>query len=253
MMTTPKRILVLLAMGFTVHLAFLGAALAAEIRVLSDGPLEPALVKIGEAFRRDTGNQVTFVFAPSPVIQKRVTSGEMADVLIVQPDFVEELAKAGKVALGERPVISRVGLGLATRADTPGRDISTPETFKQALLNADSLVFNNVASGNYFAKVLDRLGIADAIKDKIVRMSPAEVFNRVLHSKGNDIAVGTITLIMATKGLKLIGALPAEFQSYIIYTAAPMTNAEQPETAKAFIRFLASPQSKDAFAAAGAN
>ena len=54
-------------------------------------------------------------------------------------------------------------------------------------------------------------------------------------------------------GLKLIGTLPAEFQSYIIYTAAPMTNAEQPETAKAFIRFLASPQSKDAFAAAGAN
>jgi molybdate transport system substrate-binding protein len=59
--------------------------------------------------------------------------------------------------------------------------------------------------------------------------------------------------IFGKDSLKLIGTLPAEFQSYIIYTAAPMTNAEQPETAKAFIRFLASPRSKDAFAAAGAN
>src|SRR5207253_2422605 len=31
-----------------------------KVRVLSDTPLQPALIEIGEAFRRDTGNEVEF-------------------------------------------------------------------------------------------------------------------------------------------------------------------------------------------------
>jgi molybdate transport system substrate-binding protein len=112
-------------------------------------------------------------------------------------------------------------------------------------------VFNNVASGNSFAKVLDRLGIAEAVKDKITRTTPTDVIARIIGSKGNDIGVGTITQIVPNKSLKLVGTLPLEFQSYLVYTAAPMVNSQSPETAKEFIRFLVGPRSKDAFAEAG--
>jgi ABC-type molybdate transport system substrate-binding protein len=39
-----------------------------QIKVLSDGPLQPALVQIGEAFGRESGHQVEFTFGTSPVI-----------------------------------------------------------------------------------------------------------------------------------------------------------------------------------------
>ena len=235
--------------------ALLGVSTEAQsqgkIKVLSDGPLQPALVPIAEAFRRDSGHQVEFVFGTSPVVHKKVADGETADVLIIQPSFVAELLKSGKVVPGDHPVIGRVGFGLAARADAPARDITTVEAFRHVVLNADALIFNNVASGNYFATVLERLNIAEPVKAKVVRLPPAVVFERVIQGKGNDIGVGTIPLINATKGLRLIGPLPAEVQSYIVYVAAPMSGAPSPEAGRAFIAFLGSPAAKSLFAANG--
>ncbi len=222
-----------------------------KIKVMSDDPLRPAFEQITEAFRRETGSQLEFVFGTSPIVHKKVADGEAADVLIIQPNFVAELVKAGKVVPGEHSVVGRVGFGLAVRADAPARDISTTEAFKQTLLNADSLIFNNVASGNYFAKVLERLGIAEAVKAKVIRLDPFAVNERVIQGKGTDIGVGVIPLINTTKGLRLLGPLPAEIQSYIVYVAAPMTSSTSPQAGKAFIKFLASPTAKAAFAANG--
>jgi molybdate transport system substrate-binding protein len=150
-------------------------------------------------------------------------------------------------------VIARVGIGLAVRANDAAPDISTPDALRQALLRADSLVFNTVASGNHFAIVLDRLGIGAAVKSKVVRTAPGGgTFARVLQGAGHDIGISPITLIKARKDLKLVGPLPAELQSYLLYAAAPMTNAQTPDVANEFIGFLASPVAKSHFLASGA-
>ena len=222
-----------------------------KIKVLSDGPLRPALVEIGEAFRRASGHHVEFSFGTSPVVHKKVADGEAADVLIIQPNFVEELVKAGKIVTGEHPMIGRVGFGLAMRADAPARSITTTEELKQTLRSANSIVFNNVASGNCFANVLERLTIAETVQGKVVRVDPPVVFERILKGTGTDIGVGTIPQIIATKGLRLVGPLPTEIQSHIVYAAAPMSNAMSPQVAKAFIGFLASPAAKALFVANG--
>lgn len=228
-----------------------GAAQAATIKALCDGPLAPALPAVGEAFKKKSGHQVEFAFAPSPVIHKRIVEGESADVVIVQPNFLAELASKGKVDPGDHPAFGRIGIGLAARADAPARDIKTPDALKQVLQRADSIVFNNVASGNEFAKVLERLGIAEEVKAKIVRTDPAQTFERILAGSGDDLAMGTITLIRADKRLKLIGALPAELQSYLYYAAVPMTGTPNMKAAVEFVRFLFTPAVKAQLAAAG--
>ena len=205
---------------FAVLLA--GAAQAATIKVLCDGPLAPALAAVGEAFKKKTGHQVEFAFAPSPVIHKRIVDGESADVVIVQPNFLAELAAKGKVDAGDHPAFGRIGIGLTARADAPARDIKTADGLKQVLKRADTIVFNNVASGNEFAKILERFGIAEEVKAKVIRTEPAQTFERVLTGSGDDLAVGTLTQIRADKKLRLIGALPAELQTYLQYAAVPM-------------------------------
>src|SRR5262249_26841656 len=124
--------------------AFSAAAHAADIKVLSDSPPQPALTKVAGLFRQETHNQVNLVFVPSPAVEKRIEDGETADVVIVQPDFVDELVTAGKIRAGDRPIIGRVGVGLGNRISSPVYDISTPEKLKETLLGADMLVFNNV-------------------------------------------------------------------------------------------------------------
>ena len=226
------------------------AADAADIKVFCDRPLEPALMRMIETFDRDSGHAVKFVFGLSPVLHKRVTDGETGDLVIVQTNFIEGLVKAGKVVAGDHPIIARVSIGFMVRAGADAPDASTPEAVRQALLKVDTLVFNNVATGNAFAKILERLGIADALKDKIIRMGPEEVTTRILQGTGNELGVGPTPMIRADNRLKLAGALPAELQSYILYAVAPMTNAQAPDAAKEFMRFLASPLAKSQFAAA---
>lgn len=230
---------------------FTSAAQAASIKVLCDGPLAPALPAIGEAFRKQSGHQAEFAFAPSPVIRKRIADGETADVVIIQPDHIAELAHSGKVTAGDHPAFGRIGIGLAARADAPARDIKTADALKQALLHADTIVFNNVASGNHFAKVLERLGIADDVRAKVVRTDPGKMYEPLLSGSGDDLAAGTVTQIRADKRLKLLGPLPGELQSHLSYAAVPMIGAQNPKIAIDFVRFLWTPAARAQLAAAG--
>ena len=243
----------LLAVGIVVLIGVCRIAHSAEIKVLSDGPLEPALTQAAEAFHRASSHTVKFGFGLSPIIHKRVMDGESVDVVIIQPNFIDELVKARKLESGEPPVVGRVGIGLFVRAGVAVPDISTPATLKRTLLSADALVFNNVASGNYFATVLERLDISEAVKGKVARVSPADVVARIVEGKGTDIGVGALPLILMDKRLTLAGPLPGELQSYLVYAAAIATNAPSPDVGKDFIRFLASPAARAAFTANGAD
>jgi molybdate transport system substrate-binding protein len=240
---------ILLAGAF---LIFAATVQAADIKVMSDSPLAPALTKVVDAYSQQTHNKVGLVFDPSPAVKKRIEDGEAADVVIVQPDFAEELTKSGNVSAGDRPIIAHVGVGLGNRTDSPAYDISTVEKFKGTLLHADILVFNSVKSGEAFAKVLDRLGIAETLKPNIVRTAPNGIFEPVLKGKGNDMAAGTIPLIATTPGIKLLGPLPGEFQSSLTYTAVLMANTPQRDVAQEFIKFLISARAKEIFTANGA-
>ena len=240
-----------------VCLAILAASMPAHLqgrlKVLADSPLRPALVEIGEAFRRDSGQHVDFVFDSSPAILKLLADGEVADLVIVQPDHVAGLIQSGRVVPGDYPVIAQVGLGLAVRADAPPRSIATVAALRETLLNVDTLLFNTVVSGDQFAALLERLNLAEAVKSKVVRLPPGPaIYDRVIRGKGNDIAAGVIPIIKETKGIRLIGPLPAELQTYQTYAAALMTATAAPGAAKRFAAFLTTATSKASFSAYGA-
>ena len=229
-------------------------ALAAEIKVFSAGAIEPGLVRAIEAFKRTSGDSVRVEFNTAPQLASRLAAGDVADVLIAPPAALDQQAKDGKVMAEGRVAVGRVGAGVVMRAGLPSPDISTTAAFKQAVLGADSVVYNTASTGLYLEKLFDRLGIADAVKAKTTRYPNGErVMEHLIHGKGNEIGFGAITEIklFEPKGLKLVGPLPAEVQNYTSYAAALMTGAPSPQPAKAFLTFLGSAEAKQAFAAAG--
>ncbi len=251
MKASPKRISLSICLAGSLC-ALSTTACAADIKVMCDSPLEPALTQVVDLYRRQTHDRVNLVFDPSPEVKKRIESGEAADVVIVQPDFADELTKSGKVSAGDRPIIAHVGVGLGNRKDAPTYDISTVGKFKATLLGADLLVFNSVKSGQAFAGTLERLGIAEALKPKIVRTTPNGIFDPVLKGTGNDLVAGTIPLIATMPGIKLLGPLPGDLQTTLSYTAVLMANSPQRDTAEAFVAFMKSAQAQETFAANGA-
>jgi molybdate transport system substrate-binding protein len=234
---------------------FTGAsAMAAEITVLSGGAIEPGLHSAAHAFEKQSGHQVKLTFNTAPQIAKRIAAGDKFDVVISPPAAIEEFAKAGKVGASDRVNVGKVGLGVAVRPGAPVPDISTVDSLKRSIVEADSLTFNRASTGIYFENLLKKWGVYEQVEPKTTRYPDgASVLEHALKGKGKEIAFGAITeiLLFKEKGLRFVGPIPAEVQNYTQYIATPMSGGSNAEAAKQFVQFMGSPAGKKLFVAAG--
>jgi molybdate transport system substrate-binding protein len=224
------------------------------IHVLSAGAIEPGLLDAIEVFRDESGNEVEITWATTPVIQRRIAGGEVADVVIATREAIDELARGKKVDGKQAVALGRVGIGMVVRKGAPVPDISSFGALKYALLDADSVVFNRASSGLQFERILGEMGVLDRIQSKTVRYGngPA-MMEHLIKGRGKEIGFGAIIeiLMFRDKGLILGAPLPPELQHYTEYVAAPMVEAPNGKGAKAFVRHLGSPAAKALFAARG--
>lgn len=242
-------------------LAFLGLAAAlgtpaaaADLRVLSAGAVEPGLHAFADLVKRETGHALKIQFNTGPQIAKRLADREVYDILISPPPAIAQALKDGQIVAETRTPVGRVGAGIIVRAGASAPDISSVDALKQALLAADSIVYNTASTGIYLDRLFGTLGILDAIKPKSTRYPDgASVMEHVIRGNGNELGFGAITEIRMyePKGLKLVGPLPADVQNYTSYEAAVMTGAPNAEAAKAVLKLLASPAGKAAFVQGG--
>lgn len=224
---------------------------AAEIKVISGGAIEPGLEAVAAAFEKQSGHHVSITFNTAPQIRKRVGEGEHFDVVIAPPAVLGDLAKAGKASAEGHVPAGRVGVGVTVRKGAPAPAIGSVEALKQALLRADSVVYNQASSGLYLEKLFDKMGIGAQLKPKTVRYANgAQVLGHVIKGNGNEIGFGAMTEIrlFEPKGLRLVGPLPAEIQNYTSYSAAVTGSSD---AARAFVRYLGTPAAKKDFAANG--
>ena len=229
-------------------------AQAAEVSVLSAGAVEPGVHAFAALVKRELGHDLAIRFNTAPQIAKRLADGEVYDILISPPAVIEQAVKEGKV-LGEgRSAIGRVGAGIAVRRSAEAPDVSSVESLKKALLEAESLVYNTASTGLYLDKLFASMGIAEQLKPKTTRYpNGAAVLEHVIAGQGREIGFGALTEIRlyASQGLKLVGPLPAEVQNYTHYDAALMRGGWAPDASAAVLQLLATPQAKAAFSAAG--
>src|SRR4029453_6681966 len=80
------------------------------------------------------GRRLSIQFGTSTSLQQRVTGGEAFDVAVMTSEAIDDLVKAGKLALSSLVPLGRSGIGIGVRAGASKPDIKTPEALKQALL-----------------------------------------------------------------------------------------------------------------------
>lgn len=232
----------------------LNTAVAAEVKVLSGGAVEPGLHAFAELVKRELGHDLKIQFNTTPQIIKRLAAGDVYDIVMVTPPVIDQAIKDGKLAADGRAPVGRVGAGIIVRSAATVPNVATVDAMKQALLVADSVVYNSASSGLYLDKLFAKMGILEQIKPKTTRYPDgASVMEHVIKGKGNEIGFGAITEIKlyTAKGLNFIGPLPADVQNYTAYDAAMMSGAPSSDAAKAVLRLLATPAAKTAFTAAG--
>jgi molybdate transport system substrate-binding protein len=230
-----------------------GRAEAAELRVLSAGAVREIVPELAEQFRRETGHAVRFAFDTAGALRRRALT-EPADVLIITDQAIDDLARQGVVVPGTRTDIARVGIGVGVRQGAPLPDVSTPDGLKRTLLSVKSFVYmdpgKGATSGIHFAGVLERLGIAAAVKDKAL-LWPAGASAEAVAKGQAELCVQQISEILPVAGVTLVGPLPKELQKITTYSGGLAARSTAPEAARAWLAFLARPAFKAKFAAAG--
>ena len=225
-------------------LMLLGApciVVAAEIKIFTTRAIATVLEKVGPEFERTSGHRLSVTTDIAIRMVRRVRDGEPFDLLVAAPGQMDALIREGKIIPETRTDLTRSGIGVEVRSGTAKPDISSVEAFKRALLNAKSIAYlKEGQSGVYLSGLLERLGIAEAIKPKVTR--PETDIVSELVAKG-DIELGmvVITQILTTPGVELVGPLPAEIQSYITFTGGVSKASRHPEAVGELIRFLTGP------------
>lgn len=220
-------------------------AVSAEIKVISAGAVRTVIAGMIDDYRRTSGDTFDFTVGPTGFLRDVIASGKPADLLITSSPLMAEIENTGKLISGSRTDLGRVGLGVVIRESATAPDLSTEQTFKQALLNAKSVAHTAPELGGtssvHLLAWLKKEGIADVIAKKAVHGKGGIEVSRLVAEGKADIGVTLISEILPVRGARLAAPLPGALQLWTVYAAAIPASSTQPNAARAFIVALTSP------------
>lgn len=174
-------------------------------------------------------------------IPNRLARGESADVVIVDDKSMDQLIADGRILDGRKVPLVRSSIGMAVRAGAPKPDISTVEALKRTLLESKSIAYSASVSGDYLSKELfPKLGIADQLASKSRRIERERV-GAVVARGDAELGFQQVSELLPVEGVDYVGPLPAEVQKVSVFSAGVASGTQDPDRARAFIRFLSSP------------
>jgi molybdate transport system substrate-binding protein len=234
-----------------------GPALAqlADIRVFASGAPAEAVKRVAAKFTEATGQGVSFSVGTVAAIQKMLADGEKPDIVVLPVVAMDALDKSGALGAGSRIDVARVAIGVAVRQGAPLPDISTVDAVRQTLLEAHSIVYPDPVGGGqtgaHLARVMARLGIADAVKPKTTLLFAIGGGVAMVAEGKSEVGLFNISEILPVPGVTLVGPLPSELQSYITFSAALHAGGTARGPALAFLHSLTEAQAGEIWRQAG--
>ena len=212
----------------------------AEIKILSGGAMQGLLAESVPLFERNAGRKVAIEIGLTSALRKAIAGGAAFDLALLPRPDIDALAGEGRIAVDGGADIARSAIGVAVKAGASKPDISTVDAFKRAVLRAATVTYSDGPSGLYIAGLMERLGLAEALKPKL-RLTTGPVAELLARGEA-ELGLQQIVAILPVKGAELVGPLPGELQNVIVYAAGISSGSANSAGARAFVRFMAEPQ-----------
>ncbi len=229
---------------------------AAELRMRATGAVQHTLIELAEAFQKATGHTVKAEYGTAGAVAADILAGKpvqngAVDLVFSSESSLQSDDMSSRLVKDTTVVVGRVRIGIGVRNGDSAPDISTPEALKSALLAAPSFAYGDPATGAttgiHFAKLLETLGIVEAVKGKaVLRPGGLLVMKEVADGKA-AFGFTQTSEIKAVPGVKVAGYLPDQFQLVTAYAGAVTKDAAETTVAKAFLAFVAGPAGQAAF------
>lgn len=225
------------------------------LKVLSAGAVKRGVSRIADEFGRATGATVTVEFMPVPELRKRIAAGEAADVVVATPAAMDDFAEQGKIVADSRGFVGRSRMGVVIHADAPLPAIRDTASFRQAMLGATAVVYNEASSGLYAKKLIEKLELTQELSTYIVVVKGGAAIMEYVAAHPGAVGLAQISevMVLIDQGcaVKLAAPLPDAIQNLTSYDAAAATASAARDVARGLARALTSPEAKKTFAATG--
>jgi molybdate transport system substrate-binding protein len=226
-----------------------------DLSVYSSIGVRSAAEELFRKFEKQNGGRLAVTWGTAPMLVARIEGGERADVLILSRAGIDALLKQGKVLSGSNVTLAGSGVAIAVKEGAPQPDISTAEALKETLLNAKSIAYSEPsaggASGVYFAKLLERMGIAEQMKPKTKYPPPGGFSAELLLTGEAELAVQQKPELLHVSGVDVVGFLPGDLNVVTEFAAAIMAGSTNVATGTALIESLRSSEAATVFRSKG--
>jgi molybdate transport system substrate-binding protein len=223
------------------------------MKILSALAVKEVVEPAAQAFTQETGETFETFFAPVGTLASKISDGATGDIAILIPAALEKLQQQN--ILTGRFDLGQVGIGVGIKAGAGKPDLSTPEAFKQALLNARSIALTDPAvgatAGIYLAGLFERMGITETVRPKVLWQQNGFDGALAVAEGAAEIGLTQISELVGVKGVEVAGPLPLPLQLVTTYCAGIFTASKAQDSARAFIDKLLSPALHARWKAAG--
>jgi molybdate transport system substrate-binding protein len=215
---------------------------AATLTVFAAASLTDALKEIGAAYRKETGQSVTFNFGASSILARQIEEGAPADIFFSADEAkMDELEKRGLIIKGTRkPRLSNslvivVARDAGLKLNSP-QDLASPNIQKIALGDPKA-----VPIGIYARQYLEKLNLWQAIQPKIIPTENVRAALAAVEAGNADASIVYETDALISKKVKIAFEVPRAQGPQIRYPIALLKESSQPQAARKFLNYLDSP------------
>ena len=224
--------------------------MANVVRLLSTLALKGAFGSLAARFEAQGGARIDAGFAPTLALLERLRGGEGADVVILTREALDGLAASGMVVAASCADLARSFVGIAVKAGAAHPDIATEASLRATLLGARVAYSRLGASGIFFVRLIERMGIAGEI-NACAKIIPQGFTAELLLSDEADLAVQQISELKLVGGVEVVGPIPREMQSPAVFSAGRLAASGNAAQSDRLLKFLASPEAAPALRESG--